>query len=237
MSEDYRKALHQEIDLIAADLVQLGEMAHVTITRATAAFLDLDEDGVEEVVDALVAADDDVDALAVDIEERCIRCLALQSPMASDLRMVVSSLKINAAVERCADLMVNVATSTRRLRSATLTPRLRGLVQRMADEAARLLRLAMDAYAQRNGALGAALDDMDDRLDALQGELVQAIFEAHAAGCIDLQAAVQLAVVARYYERVGDQAVNIGERVEFVAGVGAGAGRAGSGSSAPSPGP
>jgi phosphate transport system protein len=213
MSGDYRKLLHRELERIRSDVVELGAMVGETVTKATGVLLAADLPAAQ----ALIGYDDEVDALSMDIEERCFRCLALQSPMASDLRTVVASLKINAEVERSADLMVNVAKAARRIHGTTFTPRLRGLLQQMADEAVRLLRLAIDAYAERNGALGAALDDMDDRLDVLQSEFVQAIFEAHAEGRLDLPAAMQLAVVARYYERVGDHAVNIGERVWFMA--------------------
>jgi phosphate transport system protein len=213
VAEDYRRQLHQEIDEIKADVVTLGAMVGEVIARATEVLLG----GDMEAAQALIDYDDELDALSIDIEERCFRCLALQSPMASDLRAVVASLRIGSDIERSGDLMVNVAKAARRLYGTVLPPRLRGLCQQMADEASRLLRLAIDAYAERNGALGAALHDMDDRLDALQADFVQAIFEAHAGGAVDLQGAVQLAVIARYYERVGDHAVNIGERVWFMA--------------------
>ena len=86
----------------------------------------------------------------------------------------------------------------------------------MSEEATRLFRLAIDAYVEGNASLAAALDDMDDGLDLLHKEYIQAIFESHHAGNIDLQAAVQLALIGRYYERIGDHAVNIGERVEYM---------------------
>ena len=86
----------------------------------------------------------------------------------------------------------------------------------MSEEATRLFRLAIDAYVEGNASLAAALDDMDDGLDLLHKEYIQAIFESHHAGFIDLQAAVQLALIGRFYERIGDHAVNIGVRVEYM---------------------
>ncbi|MEA3217076.1 MAG: phosphate transport system protein [Acidimicrobiia bacterium] len=213
MTQDYRKSLHQEIDGIKADVVKLGAMVAEVVSQATAVLLDADMEAAQ----ALIDHDDELDALSGDIEDRCFRCLALQSPVASDLRTVVASLRINSDIERSGDLMVNVAKAARRIYGTAFPPRIRGLVQQMADEARRLLRLAIDAYAERNGALGAALRDMDDRLDGLQADFVEAVFEGHASGQLDLQAAVQLAVVARYYERAGDHAVNIGDRVWFMA--------------------
>ena len=85
----------------------------------------------------------------------------------------------------------------------------------MADESVRLFRLAMDAYADGDADLAGALDDMDDRLDELHRDYIQAILE-HYADVRDVQAAVQLALVGRYYERIGDHAVNIGERVQYM---------------------
>jgi phosphate transport system protein len=210
---DYRKALHADIDELRVEVVRLAAMVGDVIVRATEALLGYDMDAAAD----LIMNDDEVDALSIDIEERCFNLLALQQPMASDLRAIVASMKINADIERSGDLMVNVAKGARRMYGVELPPRLRGLIQQMSDEADRLLKLAVDAFSDRNGPLGAALNDIDDRLDLLQGEFVQAIFEAHAAGEIDLQAAVQLAVICRYYERVGDHAVNIGERVRFMA--------------------
>jgi phosphate transport system protein len=212
MPDDYRKVLHAEIEDLRTRVIRLSAMTGDVIVRATEALLGYDMDAAA----ALIAHDDELDAVSIDIEERCFKLLALQQPMASDLRVIVSSLKINAEVERSADLMVNVAKGARRMYGVGLPPRLRGLIQQMSDEAGRLLRLAVDAFSDRDGPLGAALNDIDDRLDLLQAEFVQAIFEAHAAGEIDLQAAVQLAVIGRYYERVGDHAVNIGERVRFM---------------------
>ncbi|MEA3214175.1 MAG: phosphate transport system protein [Acidimicrobiia bacterium] len=211
-NHDYRKALHNDIDELRVEVVRLAAMVGDVIVRATEALLSYDMDAAAE----LIMHDDEVDALSIDIEERCFKLLALQQPMASDLRAIVASMKINADIERSGDLMVNVAKGARRMYGVQLPPRLRGLIQQMSDEADRLLRLAVDAFSDRNGPLGAALNDIDDRLDLLQAEFVQAIFEAHAAGDIDLQAAVQLAVICRYYERVGDHAVNIGERVRFM---------------------
>ena len=86
----------------------------------------------------------------------------------------------------------------------------------MSEEALRLMKLAIDAYVEANAGLAAALDDMDDRLDDLHNDYIQAIFESRAAEALELQAAVQLALIGRYYERIGDHAVNIGERVRYM---------------------
>ena len=86
----------------------------------------------------------------------------------------------------------------------------------MGEQAQQLYTAAIESFVENDAAKAAAIDDMDSYLDGLQKQFVQAIFESHAAGRIDLQVAVQLAVVARFYERIGDHAVNVGERVRFV---------------------
>ena len=142
--------------------------------------------------------------------------LALQQPVAIDLRSLVTAIRLVSEIERSGDLMVNVAKGARRIYGVQFDPRLRGLIERMSEEATRLFRLSIDAYVEGNASLASALDDMDDGLDLLHKDYIQAIFESHHAGIIDLQAAVQLALIGRYYERIGDHAVNIGARVEYM---------------------
>ena len=86
----------------------------------------------------------------------------------------------------------------------------------MSEEAVRLTRLSVDAYAEGNSGLAAALPDIDDRLDDLQVDFIQEIFAAHNNGELKLEETVQLALIARFYERIGDHAVNIGERVMYM---------------------
>lgn len=99
---------------------------------------------------------------------------------------------------------------------AELSPKVRGLITRMGQEVHRLFRLSIDAYVERNDGLAAALDDMDDSVDALHADFIQSIFESHEAKAMPLQTAVQLALVGRYYERIADHAVNIGEKVRYM---------------------
>jgi phosphate transport system protein len=157
-----------------------------------------------------------MDSKALLLEEECYEILALQQPMASDLRRIVAALRIIADVERSADLAVNVCKAARRIYGQRLDPRLRGIIQKMGDQARQLFKEATEAYLNDDDSRAAALADMDVYLDHLQREFIQAIFQSHSEGTIDLQVAVQLAVVARFYERIGDHAVNIGERVRYL---------------------
>ena len=210
--DELRRGFHTDLAEAKNELVRLAAQVTETIPRATAVLLDGDLEGA----DYLIRADDDVDNRTLELEEHCYRILALQAPVASDLRQVVALLRMSAEVERSADLLCNICKAARRIYGHDLDPKLRGIISRMGEQAEQLYEAAIASFVENDAAKAAALDDMDSFLDGLQKQFVQAIFESHAAGRIDLQVAVQLAVVARFYERIGDHAVNIGERVQFI---------------------
>ncbi len=209
---DNRRSFHQELDEIRNDIVRLAAMVTEFIPRGTEILLSNDLRGAK----ALIEADDGIDALSLEIEEHCYQVLALQQPMAGDLRSIVTAIRLVSEIERSGDLMVNVAKGARRLYGAVFDPRLRGLIEQMSEEAARLFKLAVDAYVEGNAGLAAALDDIDDRLDNLHVDYIESIFEAHHNDGLTLEAGVQLALIGRYYERIGDHAVNIGNRVQYM---------------------
>jgi len=209
---DVRRSFHQELDEIRDDIVRLAAMVTEFIPRGTDVLLANDLKGAQ----ALIEADDSVDALSLEIEDHCYQVLALQQPMASDLRAIVTAIRLVSEIERSGDLMINVAKGARRLYGAEFDPRLRGLIEQMSEEATRLFKLAIDAYAEGNAGLASALDDIDDRLDDLHVDYIQQIFESHHNGGLNLEAGVQLALIGRYYERIGDHAVNIGNRVQYM---------------------
>ena len=206
-----RSSFHQQLDEVQRDLIRVA--AHVTegIMRVTEALIahDLAE------AQALIDADDEIDAATLEIEERCFTILARQQPMAGDMRALVTAIRLTSEIERSGDLVVNVGKAIRRLYGTEVPLPLHSLLRAMADQAVRLYGLAMDAYGDGDANLASALDDMDDRLDQLHKDYIQAILELHA-DVRDVQVAVQLALVGRYYERIGDHAVNIGERVQYM---------------------
>lgn len=210
--DEIRKSFHQQLDDIKQDVIELAAMVVESIPRATQALLDADLSAAQAVIDY----DDFLDAKSLEIDEHCLRLLALQQPMASDLRVIMTAMRLNWDLERAGDLACNICKTIRRMYGTPIEPKLRGLIVQMSEEAYRLTHLAIDAYAERNVALAAALDDMDDRLDSLQRDFVIALIEQHDRSVMPLQSAVQLALVARYYERLGDHAVNIGERIQYM---------------------
>jgi phosphate transport system protein len=212
MVDEHRMDFRESLDRVRADIVRLGAMTGETIARGTEALLAKDLHAAQLLIDD----DDEVDVLSLQIEEDCYRLLALQNPVASDLRFIICSIRMSSELERSADLMVNVCKAARRLYDVEIDPKLRGLISDMAREAGYLTRKAIDSYTDADAALGSALDDMDNRLDDLQVDYVEAIFQTHQAAAIELRAAVQLAMIGRYYERIGDHAVNMGERVQYM---------------------
>ncbi len=136
--------------------------------------------------------------------------------MAGDLRTLVTIIRVIHELERVGDLMVNVAKAARRLYPYHLDPKMRGLIQRMREQAVAQLRIAVEAFAERDPARAAALVDMDDVMDDLQKDLFRTIFASEVQDEDILQRAVQLALVGRYFERIADHAVNFGERVAFM---------------------
>lgn len=210
--DELRKEFHNEIEDLRSELVYLAAFVTGSIPRATSVLLTGDLQGANTIIEG----DDEIDSKSLDLEDRCLRILALQAPVASDLRQVVAAMKMIAEVERSADLVCNICKAARRIYGHALDSTLRGIITRMGEQAHALFIAAIESFVENDAAKAAAIDDMDSYLDALHKQFIQAIFESHAAGNIDLQVAVQLALVGRFYERIGDHAVNIGERVGYV---------------------
>ena len=210
--EELRSTFHKEIEEIRQEVMQLGQSVIAAIPRATAVLLNSDLEGA----DYLLQADDEIDARAINIEEKCFQELALQSPVAGDLRLLVSMIKIAGELERSADLAVNICKAARRIYGHEIDPALRDLIAKMSEQAQQLFVSTMEAFNDNDAAKAAAIDDMDSFLDGLHRRFIAEIFEIHASKEIDLQVAVQLAMVARFYERIGDHAVNVSERTRFI---------------------
>src|SRR5262245_36623338 len=189
---DLRKGFHGELDVIRQGITHRQASDIEARPRATQVLLDSDLEGA----DYMLLADQEVDARALELEERCYQVLALQAPVASDLRQVIAAVKMIGEIERSGDLVVNICKAARRIYGHELDPRLRGTIARMSDQAQQLFRFAIDAYVESDVPLASAIRDMDDLLDRLHAEFILQIFESHAADRLDLQVGVQLALVA-----------------------------------------
>jgi phosphate transport system protein len=213
MVEDLRPEFHGELQELRNEIARLGASVVELIPRVTEILLAQDLEGAEYVL----RGDDEIDARTMEVEERALTVLALQAPVASDLRQVAALLKLAPENERSADLACNICKAARRIYGHELDPKLRGGIQRMSDQAHQEYREVVDAYIAGDPVRAAAIADMDELLDQIHREFIQQIFESHANKAIDLQVAVQLALIGRFYERLGDHAVNISQRVVYIA--------------------
>jgi len=212
-ASEARKTFHESLDELRIDVIRLAALTTEAIAAGTQAFLDADLGAAERVIEK----DDEIDNLTHSIEDRCYLLLARQQPMASDLRTVVAVLRIVHELERSADLMVNVAKTTRRLYPHPLDPKLRGIIQRMGEQAGTQTRVALDAFADSDPSAAHALADMDDAMDDLTKSLFRHILTGGGSDDEEnILQAVQLALVGRHYERIADHAVTIGQRVGFM---------------------
>jgi phosphate transport system protein len=207
-----RKLYSEDLEEIRTEVIKLAARTCEQIGAATQALLD----GDLGVVDQIYATHEEIKTLNIDIEHRTYQLFALQHPLASDLRTLLAVLRILHEIELTAGLMKNVARQTRRLYPRELPPRVRGIIERMGAQASVQTHLAVDAFADGDAAVAAALPDMDDVMDDLQKELFRAIFAAGAPDEGSLQMLVQIAFVGRDYERAADHAVTIARWVDFM---------------------
>jgi phosphate transport system protein len=209
-----RKTFHDQLDDLRVDVIRLGALVTEAISGGTQALLDGDLNAAERILEN----DVNLDTLAYAIEDQCYVLIARQQPMATDLRTVLAVLRIGHELERSGDLMCSVVKAIRRLYPHAIDPKIRGIITRMGEQAANEHRLAIDAFADADASRALALNDMDDVMDDLTKSLFRYIMSREGpADEAQLQEAVQLALVWRHYERIADHAVNVADRVVFMA--------------------
>ena len=206
--------LRERVDDLKLDVVRLASLTTDAIVTGTQALLEGDLD----LADMVVADDDAVDSLRHSIEDECLRLLARPGIAPADLRFVGIAIKVAHELERCADLMVNVAKTTWRVYPHQLDDTARRIVERLGRQAVVQLRVAINAFADRDPSWAAALGDMDENIDELEKSLFRHILECEDRPIDDATVlqSVQLALVGRHYERIGDHAVAIAQQVHYV---------------------
>jgi len=207
---EHRPEFHRELEAIEANVIELFGMVAEDLPLATDALLT----GNSEIVRSLAERDRAIDDLYPRIEELVDRELVLQSPLAFDLRFLVSVLRVVPELERSHDLVVNIARRASYSLSEDLSPRSRGLVEQMGTVASDMWRQAIDCWRERDRSAAAALDERDDEMDELFASLMAEL----GSGRMTLPVTMEMTLVARFYERLADHAVNIGRRVVYLAG-------------------
>lgn len=204
----YLEELARENDAVLA----LGGLAVEAVERSARA-LAL---GDRAVADQVIGGDDDVDQLAYEVERRAVSLQTLQAPVASDLRLLHTATLVAVSLERVGDLAVNVARIAKQLNRAHRDASLETLVDGLAVRSRELLSAALEAFAARDVALGASLQDADDANDRDFAAVLRAV--SALEGDPGQRAwGTDIALAARHYERVGDNAVRIGARVRYLA--------------------
>jgi phosphate transport system protein len=207
---EHRQEFERELEAIEAKVIELFAMVAEDLPGATHALLS----GNNEVIKTLAEREQAIDSLYPEIEEMANREILLQAPVASDLRFLLSVLRIVPELERSHDLVMSIAGRANHILSEDLSPRCRGLIEQMGNLASSMWRQAVDSWYQRDRTVAVKLDERDDEMDELYASLTAEL----AAGRMTVPVTMEMTLVARFYERLGDHAVNISRRVVYLAG-------------------
>jgi phosphate transport system protein len=206
-----RKRFHDELAALESEILGFGERAALAVEKAVEALARKDTALAEDVI----AGDDALDATYLDVENRILGLLATQTPVASDLRLVSAIMHANLHLERIGDQAVNVAKLAKVTMDLPTSETVLSHLQEMGEVAVRLLRTALEAFARRDAELAEQLPEMDDPIDRLNRNMYREV-AALAADPLLLEWGIRMNVVSRQLERVGDNAVDIGELVAFL---------------------
>jgi phosphate transport system protein len=206
-----RQHFEHELQELKKRLLAMGALVEERVERAVQALVERRAGLAQQVIDA----DVEINELQIEIDDRCLKLLALQAPMASDLRFITAAMKINADLERIGDQAVNIAQNAAKLLAA---PPLRPLldVPRMAEIAQQMTRDCLDAFVRRDAALAWRVLERDDEVDALKDQVFRVLLTHMMADPGTIERALALILVARNLERVADHATNIAEDVIFM---------------------
>ena len=206
-----RDAFHESIDAISDELVEMTRLAGSAMVRASTALLDADL----ALAESVIAADDHLDRVQRDLEGRVLELLARQQPVATDLRIIVTSLRMSADLERMGDLARHVAKVARlRYPESAVPPELRGTLLEMAQIAERIVAKAGSVIAAKDVAQALELERDDDEMDQLHRQLFTVLLAEDWAGGVEQ--AIDVTLVGRYYERFADHAVSVAHRVIYL---------------------
>jgi phosphate transport system protein len=206
-----RDSFHEDLNKISDQLIEMTRLAGSAMSRATTALLDADL----HLAESVIAADEQIDALRRELDERSIDLLARQQPVATDLRMVVTAMRMSSDLERMGDLARHVAKVARlRYPDSAIPPMMRSTVLEMGQVAERIVAKAGSVIAGKDIEGAFALEQDDDEMDRLHRDIFSMLVDGKwTAGT---QAVVDATLVSRYYERFADHAVSVARRVVYL---------------------
>ena len=168
------------------------------------------------IIDQVLRGDEPINELHIEIDKRCFQLLALHQPMAVDLRAIVAAVKINTDLERVGDLAVNISEAAKRY---ALHPPVKQVIDipRMGDIAQSMLRDALDSFVRRDMTLAQQVLDEDDKLDSLKTQIFRELLTIMLEDPVTVEPAIDLILISRHLERIGDHATNIAEDAVYAA--------------------
>jgi len=206
-----RVTFQEELDQLEASLQEEGALVLRVLRGALNALGQRDV----ELADDVIAFDDDVDRRYVEIEEAIQSLLARQTPVATDLRLVLALLHMNLHLERMADYSVTIAKLTKLVADVEGDPMLVQTLQEMGDRAEEMTRVGLDAFANRDLAAAESLVELDELIDRSNRRFVERVVEVVAEPGLR-EWVLRMVIVSRTIERIGDHAVDIGEQVAYL---------------------
>ena len=210
-NERHIRHFQEELEQLKTRLLEMGGLAEEQVRIAIKGLVDRDHDHIDRVL----TSDEPLNALHIEIDNRCFTLLALFQPMAADLRAIVAAVKINTDLERVGDLAVNIAEAARRY---VQRPPVKKLIDipRMAGIAQSMLRDALDAFVRRDMQLARQVLNEDDKLDDLKTQIFRELLTYMLQDPSTIEPSLELILISRHLERIGDHATNIAEDFIFI---------------------
>ena len=201
----------EELEALQGRLLEMGGLAEERVRAAIQGLVTREPALFEKVL----LGDEPINQLHIEVDNRCFRLLALHQPMATDLRAIVAAVKINTDLERVGDLAVNIAEAGTRYIAHPPVKKLIDIPQ-MGDIAQAMLRDALDAFVKRDTRLAHQVLNEDDRLDSLKTQVFRDLLTYMLKDQSTVEPSLDLILVSRHLERIGDHATNIAEDVIFM---------------------
>ncbi len=201
----------EELEALQGRLLEMGGLAEEQVRAAVQGLVNRDV----SLVDKALEGDEAINQLHIEIDNRCFRLLALYQPMATDLRAIVAAVKINTDLERVGDLAVNIAEAARRYAAHAPVKKLID-IPLMGEIAQEMLRDALDAYVRRDVDLAQHVLNEDDRVDGLKTQVFRELLTYMLQDPRTVEPSLDLILVSRHLERIGDHATNVAEDVIFM---------------------
>ena len=201
----------EELEQLKTRLLEMGGLAEDRVRSALDGLVERDS----QLVDRVLGGDVPINRLHIEIDSRCFKLFALYQPMAADLRTIVAAVKINTDLERVGDLAINIAEAARQY---VVHPPVKKLIDipRMANIAQNMLRDSLDAFVRRDTELAQRVLSEDDKLDDLKTQIFRELLTYMLQDPGTIEGALDLILISRHLERIGDHATNLAEDVIFM---------------------